>query len=125
MKNIILPVIMLFAVITTVVVVGITANRSLNDFCALVDRSVPQSAEEAETIMIGINNILAEYDKLKPFMILFICERDICETEALLEDMKSSATTNDYSGVITAKNRLILHITQLKRLSVFSFEAIF
>ena len=47
------------------------------------------------------------------------------EIEEHIEDIKSAAMTDELPDAITSKNRLILHIEQLRRLSKFSPEAIF
>jgi hypothetical protein len=47
------------------------------------------------------------------------------ELEMYIEDIKSAALENDETALLSAKSRLKLHIEQLRRLSAFSFEAIF
>ena len=66
-----------------------------------------------------------EYKRLKTYLIIFMHENDVKDIEMHISDIKSAAKSNDTAGVVTAKNRLRLHIRQLRRLSTFSIEAIF
>jgi hypothetical protein len=52
------------------------------------------------------------------------CE-DTESVEEYVADLKSAVKSRDDNGIIAAKSRLMLHIEQLRRLSVFNIEAIF
>ena len=118
MKTLLCSVIILGFVILSTVSVAIRANSLLNNFSEYVEENVFTDTSSLEIIS-------EEYEKLKRFMTLFIREDDIRETEMYLQDIISAAETNDSEALMTAKSRLMLHIEQLRRLSVFSFEAIF
>ena len=73
----------------------------------------------------GALKIEEEYSHIRKYVILFIHDDEVREIEEHISDIKSSADADESGDAITAKNRLILHIKQLRRLSKFSAEAIF
>lgn len=123
MKTLIYSLVILCSVILTTVFAAVYTDKMLTDFIESVDSKVNE--ENCEMAYIGAKEIEKEYKKLKKHFILFIRENDSCEAEAYIEDIKSSAKSDDPAGIATAKNRLMLHMEQLRRLSVFSMEAIF
>ena len=105
------------AIISTVLV-AIYANKALTDFDAFIDESL----EENPT---NISIIEEKYKDIKPFLILFMHEKDVKEMEMYIADIKNAVQKNNTTSLHEAKSRLKLHIKQLRRQSVFSIEAIF
>jgi hypothetical protein len=105
------------------VFVALYTDQRLEQFSYLILNEVP--TDDCEASYLGAENIEREYNSIKTFLILFIRENEVRDIEMHISDIKSAAKSNDTVGVITAKNRLMLHIGQLRRLSTFSIEAIF
>ena len=122
MKALLCSIIIFCSVVLATVAVAIKANSLLTNFSTRAEESI--SLNESAPDNDSIETVFREYQKLKRFMTLFIREDDIRETEMYLEDIKSAAKANDQEALMTSKSRLMLHIEQLRRLSVFSFEAI-
>ena len=59
------------------------------------------------------------------FYSLLLDDDAVEQTDAYLCDIKSSAEAESAEGVLTAKNRLIAHLEQIRRLSTFNIESIF
>ncbi len=118
MKILICAIIILCTVIFSTVFVAICSNKLLSDFSETV-KAIPN--EEA----VNINVIKSDYQKLKPFLILFMRDKDIEQTEIYIEDVINAAASDNKYELAAAKSRLQLHIEQLRRQSVFSIDAIF
>ena len=111
----------LFSVITATVLVSIYTDKLLTDFIGVID-DIP---DDSESIAAYADEVEQKYKNTKFFFILFMRENDVKETEMYIEDMRTAAQENDKTALWEAKNRLMLHIQQLRRLSAFSMEAIF
>ena len=90
-----------------------------------IEGAIPQETSSTSSIYNGAMLIEKSYENLEKYLILFIHDDGVREIEEHIADIKSAALTGELSDAITAKNRLILHIKQLRRLSKFSPEAIF
>ena len=123
MRLLISSVIMLCSVITLTVTTAVRSNILLKDFKSLVDEAIPESFPlNADT---AVSEIEEEYEDMKPFLLFFMYEEDVRETEMYIQDVKRAIKSNDEEALQAAKCRLMLHVEQLRRHSVFSFEAIF
>ncbi len=123
MKSLICASVILCLVIFSTVFVAIYTDIRLGELIATVDQAIPDNDPKAARL--GAENVEDEYKRIKTYLILFIRENEVRDIEMHISDIKSAAMTDDVCGVTTAKNRLTLHIEQLRRLSVFSIEAIF
>ena len=122
MKSLICSIILLSSIICATVTVGIYTDNQLASFIDSIEQKIPsketatfQSAEEIER----------EFEKMKPYLILFMQKNEVRDIEMHIADMKSAVESDDEPNILAAKSRLILHIRQLRRLSTFSIEAIF
>ena len=122
MKTLVSSAALLCSIIVLTIFVAIRSDRLLSDFEKSIDEQL--SDEITMNTDTKIRIIEKEYQSLKPFLILFTREKDMREFEMYLSDVKSAVVENDQTALISAKNRLKLHIEQLRRLSVFSIEAI-
>ena len=122
MKTFVCAILLLCSVILSSISVAVYADRTLTDFALTIEKELDQNTEDPYS---GIREIEVKYSKLKPFLILFIREDDIQEIETYIVDIKSAINENDRASLTEAKSRLKLHIEQIRRLSVFSIEAIF
>ena len=122
MKTFVCAILLLCSVILSSISVAVYADRTLTDFAFTIEKELDQNTEDPYS---GIREIEIKYSKLKPFLILFIRENDIQEIETHIVDIKSAVAENDHASITEAKSRLKLHIEQIRRLSVFSIEAIF
>ena len=122
MKTFVCAILLLCSVILSSISVAVYADRTLTDFALTIEKELDQNTEDPYS---GIREIEIKYSKLKPFLILFIREDDIQEIETYIVDIKSASNENDRASLTEAKSRLKLHIEQIRRLSVFSIEAIF
>ena len=122
MKTFVCAILLLCSVILSSISVAVYADRTLTDFALTIEKELDQNTEDPYS---GIREIEVKYSKLKPFLILFIREDDIQEIETYIVDIKSASNENDRASLTEAKSRLKLHIEQIRRLSVFSIEAIF
>ena len=120
MKSFICSLILLFSIIVSAITVGSVVGKKLDDFAEFIDDTIDSSVGKEE-----IDKIKEKYTDLKPLMILFINESEIREIEQIISELESVIDTGEQAEINMSKNRLILHIRQLKRLSTFSFEAIF
>lgn len=121
MKAVICAIAILSFVIASTIFVAIYSNNILSDFSGTVNSCIQADTAEPS----NIEKVESKYIKLKPFLTLFMCECDINELEIYLEDAKSALTAKDGTAIAETKSRLLLHIEQLRRQSVFSMEAIF
>ena len=121
MKSVIASVVILSCIISAVLWVGIYSNRILRELESAADELPKNEAEMTRYV----NGIEMQYEKIKPFLSLFVCDSEAREIEMYIEDIKSAIAENDGEALLTAKSRLRLHVAQLRRLSGFSIEAIF
>lgn len=122
MKTLISALIILCFVILSTVLVAVYTDKLLTSFNNTIEEKI---SDDTGDTLYGINDLESEYKKLKPFLVLFIRGSDVKEIEMYIEDAKSAAKESEAAALTEAKNRLMLHIDQLRRLSIFSVEAIF
>lgn len=123
MKALILSSTILLCVILSTVLVALCSNKLLSDMYEDIESTV--TVDDLEGAYGSIERIKADYEEKKSFFILFMRGKDTEGIEAYIDDVKSAIVANDDAGFITAKSRLLLHIEQLRRLSVFNLESIF
>ena len=122
MKSLICSIILLCSIILSTVLVAIYTDRQLERFVNTIEEISKNDVADQKTLAEEIER---EYERNKTFLVLFMYENEIRDMEMHISDIKSAVTTNDTDGMIAAKNRLKLHLEQLRRLSTFSIEAIF
>ena len=122
MKSLICSIILLCSIILSTVLVAIYTDRQLEHFVNTIEEVSKNDVTDQKTLAEEIER---EYERNKTFLVLFMYENEIRDMEMHISDIKSAVTTNDTDGMIAAKNRLKLHLEQLRRLSTFSIEAIF
>ena len=122
MKSLICSIILLCSIILSTVLVAIYTDRQLEHFVNTIEEISKNDVTDQKTLAEEIER---EYERNKTFLVLFMYENEIRDMEMHISDIKSAVTTNDTDGMIAAKNRLKLHLEQLRRLSTFSIEAIF
>ena len=122
MKSLICSIILLCSIILSTVLVAIYTDRHLERFVNTIEEISKNDVTDQKTLAEEIER---EYERNKIFLVLFMYENEIRDMEMHISDIKSAVTTNDTDGMIAAKNRLKLHLEQLRRLSTFSIEAIF
>ncbi len=123
MKTLISSIIILCFLVSGTVFVALYTDQRLDRFSNLITDEV--SENDCAAAYLGAEDIEREYESIKTYLILFMRENEVRDIEMHISDIKSAAKSNDSAGVVTAKNRLLLHIGQLRRLSTFSIEAIF
>lgn len=123
MKALILSSTILLCVILSTVLVALCSSKLLSDMYEDIESTV--TVNDLEGAYGSIERIEADYEEKKSFFILFMRGKDTECIEAYIDDVKSAIVANDDKGFITAKSRLLLHIEQLRRLSVFNLESIF
>lgn len=104
---------------------AIFTDKKLAELTVCINESISDTAENTDETVDGAKKIEEQYKSIKKYLILFVHDDGVREIEEHIEDIKSAALTNETCDVIASKNRLILHIEQLRRLSKFSSEAIF
>ena len=122
MKTLISALIILCFVILSTVLVAVYTDKLLTSFNNTIEEKI---SDDTDDTLYGINDLESEYKKIKPFLVLFIRGSDVKEIEMYIEDAKSAAKESEAAALAEAKSRLMLHIDQLRRLSIFSVEAIF
>lgn len=122
MKTLISALIILCFVILSTVLIAVYTDKLLTSFNNTIEEKI---SDDTDDTLHGINDLESEYKKLKPFLVLFIRGSDVKEIEMYIEDAKSAAKESEAAALAEAKSRLMLHIDQLRRLSIFSVEAIF
>ena len=125
MKSLITASTIFLLVISSSIFGAIFTDKKLAQFEGEIENAIPDATENIDTIYNGAITIEERYKNLEKYLILFIHDDGVREIEEHIADIKSAAITDEASDAITAKNRLILHIKQLRRLSKFSPEAIF
>jgi hypothetical protein len=118
MKALICSLIVLCSVTISTVFVAICSDKLLSDLNNCVETNLSEENS-------NIDEIKSDCNRLKPFLILFMCDKDVEQLEMYMEDAINAARSNDINELIAAKSRLQLHIEQLRRQSVFSIGAIF
>ena len=116
---------MLITVISISIFGAFFTDRQLERFSEAISDAIPEESNDSEVIRDGAAKVEEEYKHIRKYVILFIHDDEVREIEEHISDIKSSANADELGDSITAKNRLILHIKQLRRLSKFSAEAIF
>ena len=121
MRSFIISLVILCSIILSVISVAVYSSKALSELEDAVEKS------EATTLSdtVSSDEIEEKYRKLRPFLSLFVCDSEAREMEMYISDIKSAAKEGEEEALLTAKNRLRLHIDQLRRLSAFSIEAIF
>ena len=125
MKTLIGAIAICFLIVASSVFGAIFTDKKLSDFEEDISSAIPDAIESAEIAYAGAKIIEEEYASIKKYLFLFIHDDEVREIEEHVADIQSAAMTDELSDVIGAKNRLKLHIEQLRRLSKFSIEAIF
>jgi hypothetical protein len=125
MKSLLISSVILLSVIFSCIFGALFTERKLADFEKSIDSAIPDGTYDTEVIRNGVEVIKKEYENIGKFLLLLIHDNEIREIEEHIEDIESAAILDNSSDAIMAKNRLILHIRQLRRLSIFSPEAIF
>ena len=125
MKSLITASTIFLLVISTSIFGAIFTDKKLAQFERDIESAIPNDTEDIDTIYNGAVTIEERYGNLEKYLILFIHDDGVREIEEHIADIKSAAITNEAGDAITAKNRLTLHIKQLRRLSKFSPQAIF
>lgn len=118
MKALICSLIVLCSVTISTVFVAICSDKLLSDFNDSIEINLREESS-------NIDEVKTKCNQLKPFLILFMCDKDVEQLEMYMEDAINAARSNDINELIAAKSRLQLHIEQLRRQSVFSIGAIF
>lgn len=121
MKSLVYSIILLSSIILSTVLAATYTDKRLEDF----GRTVSELREDSEKAYLDAIRIEEKYEKIKLSLTLFMNENDVREIEMHISDIKSAAKANDLTGIVSAKSHLMLHTEQLRRLSVFSIEAIF
>ena len=125
MKSFITALTIFIFVISVSIFAAYFTDGKLKRFEDEVEAAIPKETSSTSSIYNGAMLIEKSYENLEKYLILFIHDDGVREIEEHIADIKSAALTGELSDAITAKNRLILHIKQLRRLSKFSPEAIF
>lgn len=123
MKSVICAVTLLCILVGGTVFIGNYANERLEHLGTNVESSFEEGGDEGYEAQL--RSIKAEYESIRLFLTLFVREEETRELEKQICDLESAIESKDTNQIKTEKNRLVLHIAQLKRLSVFSPEAIF
>lgn len=118
MKALICAIIILCAVTLSTIFVGIYSDKLLSDFNSTVDTALVAKSENIDEIKIT-------YQRIKPFLTLFMCDKDVKQLELYIEDAINSSMSDDKNELMATKSRLRLYIDQLRRQSAFSIDAIF
>lgn len=118
MKALICSLIVLCSVTISTVFVAICSDKLLSDFNDSIEINLREESS-------NIDEVKSDCNRLKLFLILFMCDKDVEQLEMYMEDAINAANSNDTNELIAAKSRLQLHIEQLRRQSVFSIGAIF
>lgn len=125
MKSLILASAILLSVIAATIFGALFTDKKLGELTDCIESAIPNGAEDASEVCGGAKAIEEQYQTIRKYLILFVHDDGVREIEEHIEDIKSAAMTDELPDAITSKNRLILHIEQLRRLSKFSPEAIF
>ena len=125
MKSLILASAILLAVIASTTFGAIFTDKKLEELTDCIESAISDGEENASEAYSGAKAIEEQYQTIRKYLILFVHDDGVREIEEHIEDIKSAAMTDELPDAITSKNRLILHIEQLRRLSKFSPEAIF
>ena len=125
MKSMILASAILLSVVLATVFGAIFTDKKLDELSTCIDDAISNTSNDTSKNVEGAKRIEEQYKSIKRYLILFVHDDGVREIEEHIEDIKSAVITNETADAIASKNRLILHIEQLRRLSKFSPEAIF
>ena len=125
MKSMILASAILLSVVLATVFGAIFTDKKLDELSTCIDDAISNTSDDTSENVEGAKRIEEQYKSIKRYLILFVHDDGVREIEEHIEDIKSAVITNETADAIASKNRLILHIEQLRRLSKFSAEAIF
>lgn len=115
--------VVIFALICSAAIFGaVFTSAKLSAFTEEIRSALP---DEPLDLRAGAARIEKAYENIGKYLRLFIHDSEAREIEEHIADIKSAATMNEVADAIAAKNRLLLHIEQLRRLSLFSPEAVF
>ena len=115
----------LLSVVLATVFGAIFTDKKLDELSTCIDDAISNTSNDTSENVEGAKRIEEQYKSIKRYLILFVHDDGVREIEEHIEDIKSAVITNETADAIASKNRLILHIEQLRRLSKFSPEAIF
>ena len=116
----------ILAIICSAAVFGAAfTSAKLSVFIKEINAAIPEHPHESADLYAAALIIEQEYESIGKYLRLFIHDSEAREIEEHIADIKSAAQMNETADAIAAKNRLLLHIEQLRRLSVFSPEAVF
>lgn len=124
MKSLIPALIILLCVIVITILGSFFIDSQLERFSQSIKAYIPSDTTDIMLIYDGALRIESDYENIKKHLFLFIHDNAVSEIEEHIEEIKSASRLGEKGDAITAKNRLILHIEQLRRFSKFSLEAI-
>ena len=123
MKSLIIASVILVVIVLSTIFSACYTDKLLTDTYRNIDRRI--TVNDYERALVEIEEIKSDYKRSRAYYVMFLREKDAHNTEAYIEDLKSAILSKDEGDIIAAKNRLLLHIEQLRRLSVFGLESIF
>ena len=124
MKTLIAAIGICALVIGTTVFGALFTDKKLSSFADDIASAFPDDIEVVSDALEGAKMIEDKYKSIKKYLFLFIHDDEVREIEEHVADIKSAVAANEAGDLISAKNRLRLHIEQLRRLSKFSIESI-
>ena len=124
MKTLIAAIAICALVIGTTVFGAVFTEKKLSSFADDIESAFPDNTGAVYDAEEGARKIEDEYKRIKKYLFFFIHDDEVREIEEHVADIKSAVSANEQSNLISAKNRLKLHIEQLRRLSKFSIESI-
>lgn len=125
MKAFICAITILTIICSAAVFGAVFISAKLSVFTKEINAAIPEHTHDSADLYAAALIIEQEYKSIGKYLGLFIHDSEAREIEEHIADIKSAAQMNETADAIAAKNRLLLHIEQLRRLSVFSPEAVF
>ena len=122
MKSVICAIVMLCLIVGLTFFTSLYSHHTLEEMTKDLDFGFDNSTyESSENAM---KELRSDYESFLPFITLFINENEARDLEKQIMDLESAVRSQSLDDIITEKNRLAVLLTQLKRLSILSPEAI-
>ena len=125
MKSVIITIIICTTVFGSTIFGAFFTDKKLSSFLNCINTAIPEDIASTYDLKGDAEKLEQEYQKIKRYLLLLIHDDEVREIEEHISDIRSALEADEPADALSARNRLKLHIEQLRRLSKFSIEAIF
>ena len=124
MKSLVASIILLSSVVVLTICGSICVSVRLENVRDSIE-SISIDKEDFASVMKSLSLMEEKYQKNRILFSLILNDDTSDTIENYIDDIKSAAEAESKDDLLVAKNRLIAHIEQTRRLNTFNIDSIF